>query len=120
MRRWRAYVWPAVALRIEDAVAPLLTRLGRFVDRDVLPDALETFASSALSDPVGLADPPVRFGSPGGDPRPSPGPVVPEEEMGLLATLLVALLTAMGLVALARLVVGEDLFERRHWRGHRG
>jgi hypothetical protein len=120
MGRWRAYVWPAMALRIEDALAPLLTRLDGFVDVVVLPDALETFTSSALSDSVGLAGPPVGVESPSGETRPSSGPIVPEEEMGLLATLLVALLTAMGLVALARLVVGEDLFERRHWRGHRG
>ncbi|HKO38618.1 MAG TPA: hypothetical protein VJU14_09645 [Solirubrobacterales bacterium] len=119
--RWRAYVWPAIALRIEDAVAPLLTSLDRFVEVRVLPDALvEAFAPSALFDSVGLAGPPVRHESPAGDSRPSSGPALPEEEMGLLATLLVALLTAMGLVALARLVVGEDLFERRHWRGHRG
>jgi hypothetical protein len=120
MRRWRAYVWPAVALRIEDAVAPLLTRLDGFVEVGVLPDALETFTSSALSDSVVLAGPPVGVESPSGDARPSSGPALPEGEMGVLATLLVALLTAMGLVALARLVVGEDLFERRHWPGHRG
>jgi hypothetical protein len=40
--------------------------------------------------------------------------------MGLLVVLLVVLLTGVGLVALARLVVGEELFETQHWRGHRG
>lgn len=39
--------------------------------------------------------------------------------MTLLATLLIGLLIALGLVALARLVIGEELFEARHWRGHR-
>ncbi|HEX6154232.1 MAG TPA: hypothetical protein VFZ19_11995 [Solirubrobacterales bacterium] len=101
-------------------MAPLLTGLDGIVEVGVLPDAVETFVPAALSDSVGLAGPPVQVEAPRGGPRPSPGPALPEEEMGLLATLLVALLTAMGLVALARLVVGEDLFERRHWRGHRG
>jgi hypothetical protein len=120
MRRWRAYVWPAIALRIEGAMAPLLARLDGFVEAGVLPDALETFTSPALSDSFGLAGPPLRVESPSREPRASTGPALPEGEMGLLVSLLVALLTAMGLVALARLVVGEDLFERRYWRGHRG
>jgi hypothetical protein len=120
MRRRRAYVWPAVALGIQDVVAPLLTRLDGFVDVGVLPDSLESFTASALSGSVRLAGPPVRVEPSSGDPRPSSGPVVAEGKMGLLATLLVALLTAMGLVALARLVVGEDLFEPSHWRSHRG
>jgi hypothetical protein len=40
--------------------------------------------------------------------------------MSLLVALLIGLLMALGLVALARLVVGEELFEARRWWGHRG
>jgi hypothetical protein len=49
-----------------------------------------------------------------------PGFALPGGGIGLLATLLIGLLAVVGLVSLARLVVGEELFEAGHWPGHRG
>lgn len=119
--RWRAYVWPAIALRVEDAVMPLLARLGGLVDVQA-PDVLGlSFSSPALSGPVGIDRPSGRVDPPSLDRQSSsPGFALSEEKLSLLATLLIGLLAVVGLVSLARLVVGEELFEPRHWRGHRG
>ena len=81
------------------------------------------------ADGFGLLSPPAVPGSVGGielfSERPgqpslqSPSETpLPEGGMGLLAALLIGLLMVVGLVALARLVVGEELFETR--RSHRG
>jgi hypothetical protein len=117
--RWRAYVWPAIALRIRDALVPLLASLDRF-------------AAAQLRDLFGLSSPFLAPGSAAGSDLPSersgllgqnlrspPAAALAEEGMSLLAALLIGLLMALGLVALARLFVGEELFEARHRRGHR-
>jgi hypothetical protein len=120
LRRWRAYIWPAIALRVRVALAPLLTPLDDFVDDVSAPDILGLFSPPAVSDSVGID---LRSGAPAQpsqDPRSSSAIHLPEEELGFLATLLIVLLGAVGLLALARLVVGEELFETQHWRGHRG
>jgi hypothetical protein len=119
--RWRAYVWPAVALRVEAAVRPLLVGLGDLTDVQA-PDLLGlSFSPSALSGSVGIDRPSVRVDPPNLDRQSSsPGFALSDEKLSLLATLLIALLGVVGLVSLARLVIGEELFEPRHWRGHRG
>jgi hypothetical protein len=114
----RAYVWPAIALRVEHALMPLLTRLDGLAEVQ-LPDVFGPLSPSAVSRSVGIAEPSERVVRPAQDRRSSPGIALPTEGMGLLATLLIVLLMAVGLVALARLVVGEELFEIQHWRGHR-
>jgi hypothetical protein len=119
--RWRAYVWPAIALRVEDAVMPLLARLDGLVDVQA-PDVLGlSFSPAAVSGPVEID----RFSGGAGPPSQdrqssSPGFALSEEKLSLLATLLIGLLAVVGLVSLARLVVGEELFEPRYWRGYRG
>jgi hypothetical protein len=118
--RWRAYIWPALALRVRAALAPLLTRLNDFVDDVPAPEAVGLFSSPTVSDSVGIDRHSESQAQPSRDPRSSSVAFIPEEEMGFLASLLIVLLTVVGLVALARLVVGEALFEAQHWRGHRG
>jgi hypothetical protein len=120
MPRWRTYLWPAIALRLEAVLMPLLPRLEGLVEFR-WPDAFGLPSRTAA--PVvggGIDRSSERLEPPRQDLRSPTGVALPEGEMGLLATLLVGLLTIMGLVALARLVVGEDLFESRYWRGHRG
>ena len=117
--RWRAYVWPAVALRVKRALMPLLISLDGLADVR-MPGVSGLLLPLAVSGSVGIAEPLVRPDPPARDLRSSPGFSLPDGGMGLLAIVLIGLLTAVGLVALARLVVGEDLFESRYWRGHRG
>lgn len=116
--RWRAYVWPAVALRVGDVLKPLLASIDGLAHVRV-PDVPGLFSSSALHGSVGVDRPGGRSGLLGQD-RQSPGLALHEDGTGLVAGLLIGLLMAVGLVALARLVVGEELFEGRYWRGHRG
>jgi hypothetical protein len=118
-RHWRAYVWPAIALRVGNALAPLLTRLDGLVGLRVR----EVFGLPAPSVVPGEAgdDLPSRRSGLLGQSLQSPlQAALPEEGMGLLAVLLIGLLVAVGLVALARLVVGEELFEAGHWPGRHG
>lgn len=116
--RWRAYVWPAVALRIGDALTPLLARLERFAAVQV-PDVLGLLSPAAVPGFAGNDLPSERSGLLGQNLRSPPVVALSNEGMSLLAALLIWLLMALGLVALARLVVGEELFEVRRWRGHR-
>lgn len=118
--RWRAYVWPAIALRLEDAVMPLLASLDGLVDVRT-PDVLGlSFSPAAVSGPVGIDRPAARIDPLVQDRQSSPGIAFSDEKLSLLATVLIVLLAMVGLVALARLVIGEELFENRYWRGHRG
>jgi hypothetical protein len=55
---------------------------------------------------------------PGLAPSNSPIPDLSAGGMSLLATTITALLTLVAMVALARLLLGEDLFSPRRW--HRG
>jgi hypothetical protein len=118
LRRWRAYVWPAIALRIGDALTPLLARLERFAAVQV-PDVFGLSSPSAVPGSTWNDLPSKRSGLLGQDLRSPPVAALAKEGMSLLAALLIGLLMALGLVALARLVVGEELFEVRYWRGHR-
>lgn len=45
---------------------------------------------------------------------------LPDDGMSLLMILLTVALTAVGLLVLARLLVGEELFETGRWPSHRG
>jgi hypothetical protein len=119
LRRWRAYVWPAIALRIGDALAPLLTRLDRLAAVRV-PDVFGLLFPSAVPASAGNDLPSKRSGLLGQDLQSPPVASLTEKGMSLLAALLIGLLMAVGLVALARLAVGEELFETGRWRGHRG
>ncbi len=118
-RHWRAYVWPAIALRAGNALAPLLARLDELAGLRV-PVVFGLLAPSAIPGSAGDDLSSQRSGLLGQDLQSPLAAALPEEEMGLLATLLIGLLAAVGLVALARLVVGEELFEARHWPGHHG
>jgi len=117
--RLRAYVWPAIALRLRVALEPL-GRLDDFVDGAPVPDVLELLSPATFSGVIGVNRSSGSPAQPNQSPRSLSEIGLPEEELGLLATLLIVLLGAVCLVALARLVVGEDLFEARYWRGHRG
>lgn len=116
--RWRAYVWPAIALRIRHALAPLLASLDGIAAAR-LPELFGLSSPSTVSASTGNDTPAERSGQLGQDLR-SPVAALSKQGMSLLAALLIGLLVALGGVALARLVVGEELFEARHWRGHRG
>lgn len=118
--RWRAYVWPAFALRIGNALTPLLVSLDRLATAQ-LSDLFGLSSSSPSLAPASAGkDPPAeRSGLLGQNLRSPSVAALSKEGMSLLAVLLVGLLLALGGVALARLVVGEELFEVRRWRGHR-
>ena len=118
--RWRAYVWPAIALRIRNALTPLLASLDGLAAAR-LPDlfGLSSPSPAMAPDSAGNDLPAERSGQLGQDLR-SPVAALSKQGMSLLAALLIGLLLALGGVALARLVVGEELFESRYWRGHRG
>lgn len=100
---------------------PLLAGLDGLVDVQA-PDLLGlSFSPTALSSSVGIDPSSGRVDPPSRDRQSaSPGFALSDEKLSLLATLLIGLLAVVGLVSLARLVVGEELFEPRYWRGHRG
>ena len=93
--------------------------------------SLDRFAAARLPNLFGLSSPSPAPGSAGSDlPSERSGllgqnlrspsiAALSKKGMSLLAALLIGLLMALGLVALARLFVGEELFEVKHWRGHR-
>jgi hypothetical protein len=120
-RHGRAYVWPAVALRVIGGVLTPLTRLGGSLDVHI-PDVFGLPSSPADAAPAGAGTSSARPGPPTQEvqsPSPSAGPLS-EAGASLLVTLLIVLLMGVGLVSLARLWFGEELFEIQHWRGHRG
>jgi hypothetical protein len=119
LRHWRAYVWPAFALRVGDALTPLLARLDGLVTGRA-PDLFGLLAPSAIPGSAGDDLSSERSGLLGQNLQSPPAATLSEERMGLLAILLIGLLMAVGLVALARLVVGEELFEAGHWPGRHG
>ena len=119
LRHWRAYIWPAIALRVGDALQPLLARLDRFAGVQV-PDVLGLLTPPVAPVSAGNDLPSKRSGLLGQDLQSPPKVALPEGGMGLFASLLIGLLMVVGLVALVRLVVGEELFEAGHWPGHRG
>lgn len=118
LRHWRAYVWPAIALRIRDALTPLLVSLDRFAAAQ-LPGIFGSSSPSLAPGSAGNDLPSERSGLLGQNLRSPSVAALAEKGMSLLAVLLIGLLMALGLVALARLFIGEELFEARHWRGHR-
>jgi hypothetical protein len=95
-----------------------MARLDRVVNVQV-PEVLGLFASSAAPVSAGSDIPSKRSGLLGQALQSPPGFALPGGGVGLLATLLIGFLAIVGLVALARLVVGEELFEVGHWPGHR-
>jgi hypothetical protein len=118
LRHWRAYVWPAIALRIRDALMPLLASLDGFAAAQ-LPDLFGLSPPSPAPGSAGNDLPSERSGLLGQNLRSPSVAALSKKGMSLLAGLLIGLLMALGLVALARLFVGEELFEARRWRGHR-
>lgn len=117
--RWRAYVWPAIALRVGDAVRPLLASIGGLT-RIRVPDVFGLFSSPEVPGSTGIDRPSKRSGQLGQDLQSPSAIPLPSDGMGFVAAVLIGLLVMVGLLALTRLVVGEELFEGRHWRGHRG
>jgi hypothetical protein len=98
---------------------PLLARLDGFVGVHV-PDVFGLLSSPAVPRSVGAELPSERPALPNRDLQSRPETPLPDGGMGLLAAFLIGLLIATGLVALARLIVGEELFEARRWWSHRG
>jgi hypothetical protein len=117
LRRLLAYVWPAIALGpIGEALAmPLGLHLARLDNLASVP--LAGLARSLSVSPEGIGS------SAASKPAPSsPGPNVSHPNpfptpngggMNLFTTLVTVLAALIGVVALARLTVGEDLFSTR-------
>jgi hypothetical protein len=127
LRRWIAYVWPAVALgRIGGAILPLMASLERTFGRlgsDFQPlAALGGAFAGAAATAIPGAPGPTTGRSAQSDPGRSILPLS-SGGMGLLTIMLIVLLSLVAAIALARLVVGEEVFSphrpphRR--RGHR-
>jgi outer membrane biosynthesis protein TonB len=119
LRRLAAYVWPAIALGpIGEAFAiPLTTRLERLERSVSLPMLGLAPPLSSLSGNVEVGSAPERIAP---APGPSSSPPFPLNAlapdgggMSLLVTMATALAVLIGVVALARLTVGEDLFSTR-------
>jgi hypothetical protein len=125
VRRWLAYIWPAVALGgAREILFPLLATLehsGLRLDGRVLTRLLAVTTGLVAQFANGLSagsqnSSPLHGSSPSFDFALTHGGVE------LLLAIFMALLALAGLVALARLTVGEELFESRWWRhrsGHR-
>lgn len=127
LARWFAYVWPAIALGRIDPVAailatwgsagrlPALTSLSVSDVARLLPQLMGFTESSDAST---LSDQP---GTPSGSPAPSDSfappsvPPPPSGGMSLFLTIVTLLLALVGLVALARLTVGEEFFSFSRW-----
>jgi hypothetical protein len=97
---------------------PLLASLDRFAVTQ-LPGLFGLSLPPPAPRSVGSDLPSERSGLLGQNLRSPSVAALAEKGMSLLAALLIGLLMALGLVALARLFVGEELFEVRRWRGHR-
>jgi hypothetical protein len=125
VRDFFIYVWPAIALGSfgGEFLGPLLAGLeGAVVSAAVhaLPLASGPGGSVAIAG-AGAGGVAGRSGSstePDLAPSNSPIPDLSAGGMSLLATTITALLTLVAMVALARLLLGEDLFSPRRW--HRG
>jgi hypothetical protein len=117
VRRLLAYVWPAVALDFADVGLPLLVRLAASAG---IPVA-EAFGllSGLLPGDVAGAEASSGHQATPKESLPSPSEVLLGGGMGLLLILVTACLVVVGLLAGARLLVGEELFEPRRWRHHR-
>jgi len=122
LRRWVAFVWPAIALGpIERALAlplvlPLALRPASW--DEAISDAASRFAPvlSTLTGAVGSeaaerSVPAQKYRAPGS--APDGGLIGHGGGMSLLVLLITIVATLIGVVALARLTVGEDLFSRR-------
>ncbi len=119
LQRLLAYVWPAIALGpIREALAIPLARGLKSLEKAISLPILGLDRSLALQ--------PGNVESSGGpkpaapSPKPSSSPPFPFNAvtpdgggMSLLVTLVTALAVLVGVVALARLTVGEDLFSTR-------
>ncbi len=109
-----AYVWPAIALgQVGEALVMQLARLGgvTFPTPGMAPSLSLLTGNAAAS---GVPEPPRRSATPDAS-RPAPAsPLAPHGGgMGLLAAMITVLAALVGVVALARLTVGEDLFSSR-------
>lgn len=116
LRELLAYVWPAVALGpIGDALTPLVTQLVE-LRRGSPPSP--GFGSPPSTLPTSASTDTEPRPSPSAAPRtvssdPAPFYAAHGGGMSFLATVAAILASLVGLVALARLTVGEDLFTTR-------
>lgn len=118
LRRWIAYVWPAIALGpAADALAmSLVPRLAGL--ESVATRSLAALAASlSLSEASGASGAPAESAQ---APEPNPPRAAPFHDftpqgggMSLFVTMITVLAALIGVVALARLTVGEDLFSTR-------
>lgn len=115
---WLAHVWPAIALGPFGGPIGVVaaTRLLALEIGVPLPGAAERDSSLTVAGdpPVGLPSTPNPAGSSHSNPAPFFSPQ--GGGMSLLAVLMTVLAALVGLVSLARLTVGEDLFSLRWLR----
>jgi hypothetical protein len=122
--RLLAYVWPAVALgRVAGAFLPLLSGLDGSIGHLASGFPLFSVAGAAIADVAGAATPGSPADGSGQSTQERAGPPLDSLSsggMGLATLLVTGLLGLVGAVAVARLLVGEELFSPRRWWGHRG
>lgn len=113
-RRWFAHVWPAIALgRIGKGLATLMAG---WEGATLLPvsDAARLF--SRLTGIIEDSDAPPQSPATNGSPAPPPVASMPASGgMSLFLTMITSLLALIGLIALARLAVGEEFFSSLRW-----
>ena len=120
--RWFAHVWPAIALGRAGEV--LATLLARWEVATSLPisDATQLLVRlvGATESNIDAPTPSGRSAALNGSPAaPSIAPVPASGGMSLFLTMITSLLTLMALIALARLVVGEEFFSFLRWPSDR-
>jgi hypothetical protein len=120
LRRWIAYVWPAIALGpVGEALAlPLSMQLASFKGAISPLTSSLAVSVSVLTGGSAVSGAPERTAPAPAGPKPShsapSGHLAPHEGgMSLFLTVMTVMATLIGVVALARLTVGEDLFSRR-------
>jgi hypothetical protein len=103
-----AYVWPAVAIEFARTVAALLTQLDIDPEDGGIP-MVDASTSLPRLLPVAAGSRPRQSGD-----QTRGGASSPDDDgLGFLTILTIGLLSLLALVVLVRLVVGEELFERR-------
>jgi hypothetical protein len=112
--RWFAYVWPAIALgRTGRVLAVLLARWEGATSRPVSDVAKSLFQPSGITANDDVSTSSERSATPN-SPPPSVGSA-PGGGMSLFLAMVTSLLALVGLVALARLAVGEEFFSFLRW-----
>jgi hypothetical protein len=113
--RWFAYVWPAIALgQTRQVFAALLARREHATSRPVSDVARSLFQLRGITGNDDVSTISEQSATPN-SPPPYVGSAPRGGGMSLFLTMVTSLLALIGLIALARLAVGEEFFSFLRW-----